>query len=175
MLSLSYFYPSLSLIRLNRIEGFVSRVSGVLQAASQDPSAYLYDPVNAYQLVNRFINGWAKLHKDVYDENGQGLLVLLCLSVVVFSGPLALCYAFISHSVICVYALFSSALMSNISYNHYLFPDEEDFSGAAAALLRLQDTYQLSPSLITSGTLGTTTTIPMTCESHMTRNFSCSA
>ena len=158
MLSLSYFYPSLSLIRLNRIEGFVSRVSGVLQAASQDPSAHLYDPVNAYQLVNRFINGWAKLHKDVYDENGQGLLVLLCLSVFFqefFQCPLALCYAFISHSVICVYALFSfslSALMSNISYNHYLFPDEEDFSGAAAALLRLQDTYQLSPSLITSGT-----------------------
>ena len=79
---------SLSLIRLDRIEGFVSRVSGALQAASQDPSAHLYDPVNAYQLVNRFINGWAKLHKDVYDENGKGPYVvcvgacmLLCLDV----------------------------------------------------------------------------------------------
>ena len=61
--------------RLNRIEQFANRVSMAVDSASQDPSAHLSDPVNAYQLVNRFINGWAALHDDVYDENGQGLYV----------------------------------------------------------------------------------------------------
>ena len=54
--------------------------------------------------------------------------------------------------------------MANISYYNFRFPDTEDFTGAVTAILRLQDTYRLSPSLITSGKLGTTTTLPMTCE-----------
>ena len=54
--------------------------------------------------------------------------------------------------------------MANISYNQYRFPTTDDFSGAATALRRLQDTYKLSPSLISSGKLGSTTAVAMTCE-----------
>ena len=70
-------YTSLSpSSRLGRIEQFAGRVRSVLQSAGQDPTAHLSDPVNAYQLVNRFINGWANLHDDIYDDNSQGLSVL---------------------------------------------------------------------------------------------------
>ena len=61
-----------------------------------------------------------------------------------------------------------TALMANISYNQYRFPDADDFSGAATALRRLQDTYKLSPSLISSGKLGSTSAVAMTCEYHVT-------
>ena len=54
--------------------------------------------------------------------------------------------------------------MANISYNQYRFPTTDDFSGAATALRRLQDTYKLSTSLISSGKLGSTMAVAMTCE-----------
>ncbi|CAI8018519.1 Prolyl 4-hydroxylase subunit alpha-2 [Geodia barretti] len=120
-------YLELERQRLVRMEQFAGRVRLALTSASQDPSTHLSDPVNAYQLVNRFINGWNTLYDDIYEDNGQGL-------------------------------------MANISYYNFRFPDTEDFTGAVTAILRLQDTYRLSPSLITSGKLGTTTTLPMTSE-----------
>ena len=68
---MSYFY--LLFFRLDRIEQFANRVQTALASAGDDPSSHLSDPVNAYQLVNRYTNGWASLHDDVYDDNGQGL------------------------------------------------------------------------------------------------------
>ena len=44
-------------------------------------------------------------------------------------------------------------LMANISQNRYQFPTVEDFSGAVAAIIRLQDTYNLEPSTIAKGKL----------------------
>ena len=58
--------------RLDRIEQFGNRVRSALASADKDPKAHLYDPVNAFQLVNRYINGWATIHDDIYDDNGQG-------------------------------------------------------------------------------------------------------
>lgn len=69
-----------------------------------------------------------------------------------------------------IISLLPPALMANISYNQYRFPGEDDFSGAATALLRLQDTYKLSPSLISSGKLGSASAVSMTCEYHVTKN-----
>ena len=43
--------------------------------------------------------------------------------------------------------------MANISQNRYQFPTVEDFSGAVAAIIRLQDTYNLEPSTIAKGKL----------------------
>ena len=83
-------YPKLHpcpLPRLDRIEQFASRVKLALQSASGDPSTHLSDPVNAYQLVNRFLNGWASLYDDVYEDNGQGLYFVY---VVRFGLPLSL-------------------------------------------------------------------------------------
>lgn len=43
-----------------------------LEAAGSDPTAHLYDPVNAFQLVNRYINGWGTIHEDIYEDNEEG-------------------------------------------------------------------------------------------------------
>ena len=53
-------------------------------------------------------------------------------------------------------------LMANISMNRYRFPSKEDYSGAITAIHRLQDTYQLQPSVIASGKLGSSSAFPMT-------------
>ena len=82
------WFPS----RLQRVEGFADRVRSALEAASADPTAHLYDPVNAFQLVNRYINGWGALHDDLYKDNAQGeqscLPACLCLC---FSVYLSVC------------------------------------------------------------------------------------
>ena len=70
------------LVRLNRIEQLANRVRSALISASADPTAHLYDPVNAFQLVNRFINGWEQIHDDIHDDNGQGVCVLNSLHAV---------------------------------------------------------------------------------------------
>ena len=59
-------------------------------------------------------------------------------------------------------------LMANISMNQYRFPSKEDFSGAIAAIRRLQDTYQLQPTVIASGKLGSSSALPMSGESAHT-------
>ena len=63
------------------MEQFAGRVRLALTSASQDPSTHLSDPVNAYQLVNRFINGWNTLYDDIYEDNGQGLHIFACAPV----------------------------------------------------------------------------------------------
>jgi len=65
-------------------------------------------------------------------------------------------------------------LMANISMNQYRFPSKEDFSGAIAAIRRLQDTYQLQPTVIASGKLGSSSALPMSGESaHTTTSKAC--
>lgn len=43
--------------------------------------------------------------------------------------------------------------ISNLTMQRQFFPTEEDQTGAAKALLRLQDTYQLSANTISNGDL----------------------
>lgn len=43
--------------------------------------------------------------------------------------------------------------ISNISTHRQYFPDEEDATGAAKALMRLQDTYQLDSEAFARGKL----------------------
>ncbi|XP_055943211.1 prolyl 4-hydroxylase subunit alpha-1-like [Argiope bruennichi] len=45
----------------------------------------------------------------------------------------------------------SKVMVQNVSYSGLLFPDREDLSGAATALLRLQDTYLLETSQLARG------------------------
>ncbi|XP_044226283.1 prolyl 4-hydroxylase subunit alpha-2 isoform X3 [Thunnus albacares] len=47
----------------------------------------------------------------------------------------------------------SDAFLSNISVHRQYFPDEEDETGAAKALMRLQDTYQLDSETFSRGKL----------------------
>ncbi|KAF6739323.1 Rab3 GTPase-activating protein catalytic subunit [Oryzias melastigma] len=47
----------------------------------------------------------------------------------------------------------SDAFISNLTIQRQFFPNDEDQAGAAKALMRLQDTYQLETSIISSGQL----------------------
>ena len=63
----------LSCSRLQALEDFGNRVQRALDVIDEeDPSQHLYDPVNAFQLVNRYINGWMVLHDTLYEDNAQG-------------------------------------------------------------------------------------------------------
>lgn len=48
--------------------------------------------------------------------------------------------------------IFFLAIIENITHRgHLKFPDEEDLSGAASALMRLQDTYLLDTATLARG------------------------
>uniref|UniRef100_H2MJ53 procollagen-proline 4-dioxygenase n=1 Tax=Oryzias latipes TaxID=8090 RepID=H2MJ53_ORYLA len=47
----------------------------------------------------------------------------------------------------------SDAFIANLTIQRQFFPNDEDQAGAAKALMRLQDTYQLETSIISSGQL----------------------
>ncbi|XP_031434616.1 prolyl 4-hydroxylase subunit alpha-1b [Clupea harengus] len=59
----------------------------------------------------------------------------------------------------------SDGFISNLTIQRQFFPTEEDQTGAAKALLRLQDTYRLDANTISTGILpGVTYKSPMTAE-----------
>ena len=66
-----------------------------------------------------------------------------------------------AHSII----YFVSAFFSNISDTLSKLPDQEDLSGAAIALLRLQDTYDLPTENLAKGRIqGVQYSPQLTCE-----------
>ena len=68
--------------RLKELETFASRVSEAHALFSgQDRSTHLYDPVNAFQVVNRYSNKWLQLHSNLYTDNSKGNLFLIFISV----------------------------------------------------------------------------------------------
>ena len=59
--------------RLQQLEEFSSLVSKAHDLYhGQAAATHLYDPVNAFQLVNRYFNMWMKLHENVYADNSKG-------------------------------------------------------------------------------------------------------
>ncbi|XP_019849479.1 PREDICTED: prolyl 4-hydroxylase subunit alpha-2-like isoform X2 [Amphimedon queenslandica] len=60
--------------KLKVLESFAKRVEGALDTMGGDIAQHLHDPVNAFQLTNRFTNGWMKMHEIVYSDNGQDFM-----------------------------------------------------------------------------------------------------
>ena len=58
------------------------------------------------------------------------------------------------------FLFYFSALLDVIANHKEAFPGKEDYDGAIAALLRLQDTYQLQPSAFTQGKLSSLVSSP---------------
>uniref|UniRef100_A0A8C7WS25 Uncharacterized protein n=1 Tax=Oryzias sinensis TaxID=183150 RepID=A0A8C7WS25_9TELE len=54
----------------------------------------------------------------------------------------------------------SDAFIANLTIQRQFFPNDEDQAGAAKALIRLQDTYQLETSIISSGQLPGSDALP---------------
>lgn len=66
------------LLRLKHLEDFSAGVSEAHDLYSGQPaSTHLHDPVNAFQLVNRYFNTWMKLHNNVYSDNSKGKVVFI--------------------------------------------------------------------------------------------------
>ncbi|PIO29146.1 hypothetical protein AB205_0181180, partial [Aquarana catesbeiana] len=57
----------------------------------------------------------------------------------------------VSDSSLCVSCV--SGFIANLTFQREFFPSEEDETGAAKALMRLQDTYKLDPDVIAKGIL----------------------
>lgn len=70
-----YYFVCIFLIpfRLKLLESFAGRVEKALNVSSGHVSQHLHDPVNAFQLTNRYTNGWMKMHENIYHDNGQGI------------------------------------------------------------------------------------------------------
>ncbi|XP_073683792.1 prolyl 4-hydroxylase subunit alpha-1a isoform X1 [Garra rufa] len=62
----------------------------------------------------------------------------------------------------------SDGFISNLTIQRQYFPNDEDQTGAAKALLRLQDTYQLDTQTISSGNLPGATTTSLQFKSTLT-------
>ena len=132
--------------RLQQLEKFSEVVTHAHSLYSGKPvSTHLYDPINAFQLVNRYANKWMKLQDHVYIDNSKGTIFTIVI---------------IYHMSI----LFFAELMANVSLNNYRLPSREDFSGAVAALQRLQETYMLSTPALASGEVGQAPSVPLTGE-----------
>lgn len=59
-------------LRLRSLEEFAAKVGRAQALAGDNPSAHLFNPVNAFQLVNRYSNGWMKIHDKLYEDNAKG-------------------------------------------------------------------------------------------------------
>ena len=89
-----------------------------------------------------------KLHEHIYRDNGQGDVPSTTTITVCCCPP--------------------ADLMANISLNRYQFPADEDFNGAATALHRLQDTYNVPAIEMARAKLGKEDDggLPLTSEAH---------
>ena len=56
------------------MEDFAAKVGRAQSLAGDNPPAHLFNPVNAFQLVNRYSNGWMKIHDKLYEDNAKGEL-----------------------------------------------------------------------------------------------------
>lgn len=63
------------LSRLDELDRFADSVEKSLEKSGNDPSQYLHHPVNVFQLLNRYYNGWMKLGDMVYQDNARGTML----------------------------------------------------------------------------------------------------
>lgn len=131
---------------------WAERLDVLSAASSEDPEGFLGHPVNAFKLVKRLNTEWAELESLVLTDMSDGV----CLSPEAFwfSKPaeVPMCsfrFFFFFTNMLCGV----SAFISNLTIQRQFFPNDEDQAGAAKALMRLQDTYQLETSIISSGQL----------------------
>lgn len=79
LLTYGYDYYDYYFHRLKNLEKFVEKVNEAIDTSDKTDN-YLFNPVNAFQLVNRYKNGWLKLHENIYTDNSQGtILYCYCL------------------------------------------------------------------------------------------------
>lgn len=122
--------------RLQKIRSLREEYGKIYEAASEDTTSFLANPVNAYLLVKKLTSDWKAAESLLLGGIGKGEDVS-CLNYNIFNNV-----SFIFKEII-----------ENMTRNRQdiRFPDDEDLNGAAIALLRLQDTYKLETSALAQG------------------------
>lgn len=116
--------------------------------ATKDPEGFLGHPVNAFKLIKRLNTEWVELENLVLLDmsNGTHTQCLLLYNVLNFLSNTECCSA---HVFFCGIPVF----ISNFTIQRQLFPNDDDQTGAAKALMRLLDTYQLDTNTFSTGEL----------------------
>lgn len=109
--------------------------------ASSDITAYVSNPINAYLLTKRLTTDWRQVENLMEHDVGTGKPEA---QTITNPNPNP------NPNLSCL-----ADFVQNITqYRNVLkFPSDEDLTGAAVALLRLQDTYQLDTSSVARGKL----------------------
>lgn len=104
------------------------------------------NPINAYLLTKRLTTDWRQVENLMEHDVGTGKSRAQT-AVPTITNPCC-CLR-----LVCLH--FPIDFLQNITqYRNVLkFPSDEDLNGAAVALLRLQDTYQLDTSSVARGKL----------------------
>lgn len=118
-------------------------------AATKDPEGFLGHPVNALKLIKRLNREWAELENLVLTDMSDGDYMMFDL---LYNVPHLL-----SETLTALLCLSSfcgvSVFISNLTIQRQHFPNDDDQTGAAKALTRLLDTYQLDTNTFSTGEL----------------------
>ncbi|POI32272.1 hypothetical protein CIB84_003976, partial [Bambusicola thoracicus] len=119
--------------KLSQIKSWAEKMDVLTSKSTSDPEGYLAHPVNAYKLVKRLNTDWLELENLVLQDttNGKELQGRHCDA----------------------FSFCCEGFITNLTIQRQFFPTEEDETGAAKALMRLQDTYKLDPETLSRGNL----------------------
>ena len=120
---------------------FLEEYESLYEEAAPNVGKYLANPINAYLLVKRLTSDWKQVEGVMTQNVGPGI-VKLHFTI--------LCIFFYNGIILCL-----TAFIHNITQHRSVlrFPSDEDLNGAAVALMRLQDMYQLDTHALAEGEL----------------------
>lgn len=106
------------------------------QQSREIDSRCLENPVSAYLILKRLAQGWIMIEEAMRRDD--------------FSLDNGKYFRISTYSKLQYHAVFSDIFSSN-DHDQFFIPDQTDVDGAAMAILRLQDTYQLQTSVLADG------------------------
>lgn len=107
------------------------------EKAFQDPYDYLKNPINSFQITKRLTVDWPQFEKIIINDQSFGKIVNLKLFIL---------------TTLLFLNIFLEFLQNLTSLKvHLRFPSLEDLNGAAEALARLQNLYQLNATTVAKG------------------------
>ena len=110
--------------------------------AAADITSYVSNPINAYLLTKRLTTDWKQVENLMAHDVGAGNVLHLETK------------NFCSNYLSITPFILLDFLTNITNYRNILkFPSDEDLNGAAVALMRLQDTYNLDTSSLARGEL----------------------
>lgn len=128
------------------------------EKAQADPTEYLANPINAYLLVKRLTTDWKNTENLLKNDIYQGITII--------NKNITFNIYHLNFNFSELFEIFLEEMTNNLTDSDNIkFPTNEDLSGAAVALTRLQDTYNLDTQSIARGELnGIKYSTELTCK-----------